>query len=269
MSTHTGPNRHPNRATEKRRRDFGIIGRAHVAGAAAFVSRLPLEHGAKLLDVGCGTGNVSIAAARAGADVTGVDPREPFLSRGRAWSKNENLLVRFKPAHPGKLPFSDGNFHAVVNFLGLPSSDEPSVAAAQMARVCRRRGLLAVAAWDPDGPVADILRITFRYSGDERLARSLELCDPESLQSLFRDLGPPEWADSRETTLFFPLSARETADCYLAFYPPVREAARSLEPEAREALAADLASHLSATGATGEAGLELEAAHHELHFRKP
>lgn len=225
---------------EQRRRDFGIIGRALQDGAAEFISGLPIQPGRRLLDTDCGTGIASIPAARAGADVTGVDSREPFLSRGRAWAKNENLLIRFKPAAGERLPFSDGNFHAVVNFMGLPFAAKPATAAAEMQRVCRRRGLLAVTAWQPSSLVGDMLRITYQYSGDERLARALELCEPGALGALFTGAGIRQGPETRELTLHFPLAPEDVAACFLAFYAPLQEAAAGLGAEARDALAGEL-----------------------------
>lgn len=225
---------------EKRRRDFGIIGRAQQDGAADFVSRLPLEPGQRLLDIGCGTGIASIPAARAGADVTGVDDREPFLSRGRAWAKNEDLLIRFKPAETKRLPFSDGNFHAVLSFMGLPFARSPAMTAGEMQRVCRKDGLLAVTAWEPSSLVGTMLHVTYQYTGDDQVKSALDLCEPGAMEALFSPAGTPGRNASRTATLEFPLGPREIAACYLDFHAPLPEAAARLEPEAREALVDEL-----------------------------
>lgn len=234
-STQPGTNR-----AEKRRRDFGIIGRAQQDAAADFVSRLPIRTGRRLLDVACGTGIASIPAARAGADVTGVDAREPFLSRGRAWAKNEDLLIRFKPADPGRLPFSDGNFHAVLNFMGLPIAPDPAGTAREMRRVCRRGGLLAVTAWERSSLVGAMLHVAYQYTGDDLLKRALDLCAPEAMQDLL-GAGASARTEPRTATLEFPLAPAEIAACYLDFHAPLQEAADALEPEARVALAGEIA----------------------------
>ena len=52
--------------------DFGVIARYAEKAMEAFVSRLQLRPGTRLLDVACGTGNCLIPAARAGAIVTGL-----------------------------------------------------------------------------------------------------------------------------------------------------------------------------------------------------
>ena len=44
--------------------DFGRIARGYVRGAGEFIARLGLEHGERVLDVACGTGNLSLPAAR-------------------------------------------------------------------------------------------------------------------------------------------------------------------------------------------------------------
>src|SRR5262249_23081155 len=52
--------------------DFGRIAQGYEPGAAEFIARLELAAGERVLDVACGTGNLTIPAARTGATVTGV-----------------------------------------------------------------------------------------------------------------------------------------------------------------------------------------------------
>src|SRR5271166_6518426 len=64
--------------------DFGEIARYNQETGIAFVERLGLTPGAKVLDVGCGTGNQSLPAARKGAHVTAVDIAPNLLTRRRS-----------------------------------------------------------------------------------------------------------------------------------------------------------------------------------------
>jgi len=221
---------------ESRRRDFGIIGRAQEAAAKAFVNALGIKPGERVLDVGCGTGNCSIAAARAGGDVTGVDPREPFLSRGRAWAKNENLLIRFKRSDRSRLPFSDGSFGWVISFTGVTFHPDPPGVLAQMRRVCRRDGRLAVAVWCAEGPLGDLLRTVHEYTGDDRFRNALEWGTAGGFEDF---VGVP--CRRGGTELRFPLHPRDVAQCFLDFYSPLTEAARVLDDAQREALFGELA----------------------------
>jgi 2-polyprenyl-3-methyl-5-hydroxy-6-metoxy-1,4-benzoquinol methylase len=71
--------------------DFGQIARAYTDGAAEFVARLKLRAGEKVLDVACGTGNLALPAARAGAIVTGVDIAPNLIEQARKNAEAENL----------------------------------------------------------------------------------------------------------------------------------------------------------------------------------
>jgi len=64
--------------------DFGQVAKRIETGAEEFIARLALKPGVRLLDVACGSGNLSIPAARAGAIVTGVDIATNLLEQARA-----------------------------------------------------------------------------------------------------------------------------------------------------------------------------------------
>src|SRR5688500_18843648 len=63
--------------------DFGKIAATYAAGAVAFVDRLRPMRRRQVLDVACGTGNLAIPAARAGAWVTGLDLAPNLLEQAR------------------------------------------------------------------------------------------------------------------------------------------------------------------------------------------
>src|ERR1041385_4774912 len=75
--------------------DFGQIAISYAAGAEEFVRSLNLEAGMRVLDVACGTGNLSLPAARMGAAVTGVDIAPNLLEQARENAKREGLSVQF------------------------------------------------------------------------------------------------------------------------------------------------------------------------------
>ena len=64
--------------------DFGRIARSYERGAAEFIARLELEPGDEVLDVACGTGNLALPAARAGATVTGIDIAPNLIAQAKA-----------------------------------------------------------------------------------------------------------------------------------------------------------------------------------------
>jgi 2-polyprenyl-3-methyl-5-hydroxy-6-metoxy-1,4-benzoquinol methylase len=76
--------------------DFGAIAREIGAPEAErFVALIGLEPGARVLDIACGTGNVTIPLARRGARVTGLDMTPHLLEEARARAAREGLRIRF------------------------------------------------------------------------------------------------------------------------------------------------------------------------------
>jgi len=81
-----------------------------------------LEPGESVLDVGCGTGTLAIAAKRAvGATGTvhGVDASPEMIARARKKAKGKGVEVVFERAVAEALPFPDGRFDAVLTSLML------------------------------------------------------------------------------------------------------------------------------------------------------
>ena len=76
--------------------DFGAIAREMGAPEAeSFVARMGLEPGTRVLDIACGTGNVTIPLARRGAMVTGLDMMPHLLEEARARAAREGLHLAF------------------------------------------------------------------------------------------------------------------------------------------------------------------------------
>lgn len=67
-----------------------------------------------ILDLGCGSGWLSIFLARNGFDVTGVDISQQATNLGKMWAEQEQLTIRFDAADIAALPYRAGQFDAVV-----------------------------------------------------------------------------------------------------------------------------------------------------------
>jgi ubiquinone/menaquinone biosynthesis C-methylase UbiE len=77
--------------------------------------------GARVLEIGCGTGNLTILAKRLqpGADVVGTDPDPKALARARRKAQSRGLTIQFAEAFAQRLPFPDGSFDVVLSAMML------------------------------------------------------------------------------------------------------------------------------------------------------
>lgn len=99
--------------------------------------------GMQLLDIACGTGLATGAAAAAGARVTGVD----FSPSMIVVARRLNPALDFQTGDAEDLPFRDASFDAVIANFGIHHVERPERAMAQAHRVLRRGGAFAFTFW--------------------------------------------------------------------------------------------------------------------------
>jgi ubiquinone/menaquinone biosynthesis C-methylase UbiE len=108
-----------------------------------------LKPGESVLDVGCGTGSLAIAARRhvgSAGDVTGIDASPEMLARAERKARKAGVTILFKRAAAQALPFPDAQFDAVfatVMFHHLPRKGREECAG-EMRRVMKPGGRLLV-----------------------------------------------------------------------------------------------------------------------------
>lgn len=144
----------------------GLDGRWRRAAVAAAEPR-----GADVLDIGCGTGDLSEEFRRAGArSVAGADFSAAMLARARDKAAGGDWLQ----ADALRLPFGDGTFDAVASAFVLRNLVDLPAAFAEMARVLRPGGRIVALdiTHPPPGPLGSLMRFGFEQ-GVTRLAGAL------------------------------------------------------------------------------------------------
>jgi SAM-dependent methyltransferase len=157
--------------------DYEQVARRFAPIHDALVERLAPKAGEHWLDLATGTGEVALRAARAGADVVGLDIAPRLLEQARSKSAE----IEWVEGDAQALPFGDSSFDVVSSCFGVIFAPEQEAVAGELARICRRR--LGLTAWRPDqGPHAvyaaftaeDPLRATAdEWGREERLEELL------------------------------------------------------------------------------------------------
>jgi ubiquinone/menaquinone biosynthesis C-methylase UbiE len=170
----------------------------HVIGKAG------IEEGDHVLDLGTGTGNAAVLAARAGATVTAVDPSPRLLEV----AKQRVCEGTFRTASAEDLPFDDESFDRVVSLFAVIFTEQPQQAATEILRVLKPQGRALITAWETAGGLNDALTIlggaAAKASGSER--RRFRWGDPDTVKPLF------DGADVEVERAQLPFAARSAED---------------------------------------------------------
>ncbi len=221
--------------------DYARVAELTEATAEEFIARRHLRSGMRVLDVACGTGNLAIPAAKAGAAVTGIDIAPNLLDRARARAAREHLNIAFEEGDAEQLPYRVGAFDLVVSMFGAMFAPRPEAVAQELCRVCRSGGQVAMANWTPTGFIGDLFRMTGRHvAPPSGVPSPLQWGD----EAIVRERLAGQVTDVQTTRMIaqlsFPFSVKDTIEFYRVHYGPTLRAFASLSEDAQAALRRDL-----------------------------
>jgi len=131
--------------------DYPAMARHLVPAAERAVAAAAPGPGTTVVDIGCGTGNAALRAARDGADVTATDPTPQLLAIARERAREAGLPMAFREASVEDVT---GTYDRVVSVFGAMYAPDHARAAEALVRCCSPRGLIVSAAWTPGGLMA-------------------------------------------------------------------------------------------------------------------
>src|ERR1700754_1600169 len=128
-----------------------LMGRWSQRLALLFIDFAGVAEGEKILDVGCGTGSLTFALARAAdlSEIAAIDYSPVFVEE--AIRRNTDPRINIRQADACALPFEGGTFDRALALLVLHFVPEADRAVAEMRRVVRPGGVVAAAVWDHYG----------------------------------------------------------------------------------------------------------------------
>jgi 2-polyprenyl-3-methyl-5-hydroxy-6-metoxy-1,4-benzoquinol methylase len=243
--------------------DFGQIARTIENVAEEFMAGQPLQPGSHVLDVACGTGNLAVLAARRGCVVSGVDIASNLIAQARTRAAAEGLRIDFKEGDAEALPFVGDQFDLVVSMFGVMFAPRPNVVAAELLRVTKPGGQVALASWTPEGFLGKMFNVFKAHLppppagvpspmgwGDEATVRT-------RLRHGFSDVR----LTRRIALMRYPFPPAETVEFFRQYYGPTQRAFASLDASAQAALRRDLvelqtANNIARTPGTTEVAAE-------------
>lgn len=222
--------------------DYSAVATRIVPIAENLCDAADLRAGAEVLDVATGSGNAALAAARCGCVVTGIDYVPALLERARARAATEGLDIRFLDGDAESLQFPDASFDAVLSVVGVMFTPDQERAAAELLRVCRPGGTIALANWTPDSFIGDMFRTVGRHLPPPAGVKPPILWGTEErVRQLLGD-GTAELSMRRRTFTFRFRSPADFVDFFRTNYGPTIASFAALDATAQSRLADDLTS---------------------------
>jgi ubiquinone/menaquinone biosynthesis C-methylase UbiE len=202
--------------------------------AQVIVERAGVEPGLEMLDVATGSGNVAIAAAQAGAQVTGLDLTPELLEAARRRAADASLDVRFVEGDAEELPFDSDSFDRVTSCFGVMFAPRHEQAASELTRVARPGARIVVTAWTPEGLVGGSFKVIGRHlpTPPPELKPPMMWGNEEHVRSLFADSGA-ELTVERRTVAFTHDSPEGWFEYDERILGPAIMAKAALEPQGR------------------------------------
>lgn len=220
--------------------DYGRFSRYMERDAEAFYRRLHIRPGAQLLDVACGAGQLSLIAARAGAQVTGCDIAANWLAQARRSAAAEGLTVVFQEGDAEALPFGNASFDVVVSLIGAMFAPRPDLVAAELTRVCRPGGIIAMANWTAPGFVGQMFKAIAKHIAPSGMPSPVLWGDEATVRERL-GRGAASLECSRQLyELSYPFPPADVVEFFRAHYGPMTRAFASIGEDAQQQLRDEL-----------------------------
>jgi SAM-dependent methyltransferase len=245
--------------------DFGEIAKLNAGTAEDFVDRIHLQPGTRVLDVACGTGNQSIPAARAGAEVIGLDIAPNLLAQARKRAADENLKAEFVEGDAEKIPYEADRFDVVMSMFGAMFAPRPEVVASELLRVCRPGGLVAMGNWTPEGFVGQMFKITSKYVPPPPGVPPPVLWGVEKVVTE-RFAGKARLEMTKQQMHFdYPFPPAETVAFFRKYFGPTQMTFARLDEAGQKALTEELTAHWTANNQGDANHCVIKAEYLEVH----
>jgi len=244
--------------------DYDTFSRFMEPDAEVFFRRLGVTPGTRLLDVGCGAGQLALIAARAGAQATGCDIATNWIEKARVRAAAEGLAVTFEEGDAEALPYADAQFDVVTSVFGAMFAPRPELVAAELTRVCRPGGMIAMANWTPGGFIGQMFKTIAKHIAPAGMPSPVLWGDASTVSERFK----AGIADLKLTPRIYHFDYPFAPDAVVKFfrlnYGPMSRAFASLDVLRQEGLRSELVDLWSAHNRATDGTTKVEAEYLEV-----
>jgi SAM-dependent methyltransferase len=231
--------------------NYDYFSRFMESSAVEFLDRLAVPAGAALLDVACGSGQLGLIAARRGARVTGVDIASNSIAAARGRAASVGLDATFDEGDAEALSYADASFDVAATLFGAMFAPRPERVAAELLRVTRPGGTIAMANWTKEGFIGRMFGTFGRFIAPPGMPSPVLWGDETTVRERLGH-GLSDLRLTRVTYRFdYPFAPAGVVEFFREHYGPTTSAFGTLSANDREALRAALtelwATHNQAT----------------------
>ncbi|MFY9610570.1 MAG: methyltransferase domain-containing protein [Blastocatellia bacterium] len=220
--------------------DYDLFSRFMEKDAEQFFRGLGVTPGTRVLDVGCGAGQLALIAARAGAEVVGCDIATNWIERARTRATAEGLEITFEEGDAESLPYEDAQFDAVISLVGAMFAPRPDLVAAELTRVCRPGGMIAMANWTPGGFVGQMFKAIAKHIAPSGMPAPVLWGDEATVRDRLRE-GVSDLKFALHVYHFdYPFPPDAVVEFFRTNYGPMSRAFASLDVNGQESLRSEL-----------------------------
>jgi SAM-dependent methyltransferase len=244
--------------------DYDTFSRFMEPDAEVFFRRLGVTPGTRLLDVGCGAGQLALIAARAGAQATGCDIATNWIEKARVRAAAEGLAVTFEEGDAEALPYADAQFDVVTSVFGAMFAPRPELVAAELTRVCRPGGVIAMANWTPGGFVGQMFKTIAKHIAPAGMPSPVLWGDAPTVRERFKAGIADLQLTPRIYHFDYPFAPDAVVEFFRANYGPMSRAFASLDVLRQEGLRSELVDLWSAHNQATDGTTKVEAEYLEV-----
>jgi ubiquinone/menaquinone biosynthesis C-methylase UbiE len=198
------------------------------------IEQLAPETGDAFLDVACGTGAIAMRAARAGADVTGVDLAPALIDTAKEHAQEDGLDIDYVVGDCENLDFADATFDKAASTCGIMFAPDHKASAGELARVVRPGGRIALANWTQEGGLGRMfgMMAPFQPKPPEGVGSPFAWGNEAHVESLLGESFDLDF--ERHVSVFRTGSGEEYWQVFSTSYGPTKTLAESLDDDRRE-----------------------------------